>query len=100
MVRFKGWIMLIKWILVVGVLAALGGCSFEDKSRASADCDARAVEARLIDIDKARHKNLCMRAKGYKRNTSCGDRSLDQSGRPECFTSRWNFWVEEEALAP
>jgi type IV pilus biogenesis protein CpaD/CtpE len=91
--------MLIKWILVVGVLAALGGCAFEDKSRASADCDARAVEARLIDIEKARHKNICMIAKGYKRNNSCRDRwSLDQSGRPECFTSRWYFWVEEEAL--
>ena len=78
-----------------GVVLALLGVNLllPTKERASADCDARAVEHRLEGTDKARHKNLCMMSQGYKRNTVCDGLGVNQEG-DLCYSYAWQFWVE------
>jgi hypothetical protein len=88
-----------KVIGTIGALVVLAGCSLGDgKERASASCDAVEIAAKLSGIDKLRHKNACMRGKGYIRNTLCDTLPADMSSRALCFSSAWNFWVKRAVL--
>jgi len=85
-------------ILLLTGLLALSGCSPGALAEADASCDAEAVAHGLQGIETARHKNLCMRSRGFDRNTSCRQLTLDQSGKAGCFSPSWQFWVEKETL--
>lgn len=89
------------WRIVFPLIACsfLTGCFGEDVATASADCNARAIEAKLGGSDKARHKNLCMKAHGFKRNTTCSENGMANQEAKECYSPGWQFWVREEMLA-
>ena len=87
------------WILALtGATVSLTGCQPVSVAQASAQCDAKAVEARLEDLDRMRHKNLCMMGMGFKRTTACDAEPTYRSSRTACYDWRWKFWVEEARI--
>ena len=88
------------WNVATGVLIAIIAIYFllPTKERASAECDSRAIEHSLVGTDKSRHKNLCMIASGFKRNTVCEDGHWNQEA-DRCYSYGWEIWVEGAVIS-
>jgi hypothetical protein len=85
-------------LLSAGLLVICGCTPNSFKERASADCDAKSIAAKLGDIDRMRHKNVCMRAAGYVRNNVCDGLPVSMTNSLQCFSPEWQFWVERATI--